>query len=222
MSCDCNISIVREETKPRKPILLESIFAASNNEIISSIDTLWHKENFKNEPIRVLIEYIDSLSDVSTPLSPTDRHCSIENEKFHKMVSFHSSEITHYSLQLSNSIMNYKGDSHDISNQIFALDAEKCPFIQTSDRQEIMKERRVPTLSKHKTNSNEHVEIQRRSKVKGINKKQILKVENKAPVEMTHSIEAKKVKKRGRCHWTRGNKMFSKTEKVLKNQLLVE
>ena len=85
-----------------------------------------------------------------------------------------------------------------------------------------MKERRVPDISKHKRNSNKQAQTQLGSKLKGNDKKKILNVENKGHVEMTHSVEAKKTKKRAGCHWTCGNKMFSKTEKVQQKQLFVE
>ena len=187
-------------------------------------DPMLSTAHLESEPIRVIIDYVDSPPDAITPLTPTKKSCLGKDEDLQKALLV--SSPMHDSPYPISSISTIEDEltCKSCNNPIFTVETETLSSIGLcNDHKVARNEELVNCISRHCSKS-------KKSKFKKLCEhptnhiRDYFKLNNKNHIQdnKSHSSEVKSRNSNGNnedktteCTWTCGTKMFSKSEKVI-------
>ena len=180
--------------------------------------------HLESEPIKVIIDYVDSPIKDTPPLSPKSCGKCLCDDKIHQnTVIIHSPSHTKTCSIANIGNINDKNDIANTNNPIFTLGAETQSIISESNRYYTKKEkatnfRACPCSKSTFRKMVEHPDDNMRTRFTNTPKHQILDHKSNPSWKKMKNADKDKqinyVDKQKGSHWTCGTKMFSKSEKV--------
>ena len=202
------------------------------------LDPMLSTAYLESDPIRVIIDYVDSPPDAITPMTPTEMKCLSEDEELQTTLLLNSARQSR-AFSIS-SISSIEDDTtcRKCNKAIFTVETESLSHIASSKDHEISKvnnsgrschcpkptfrEKPAGNDTTDKTTLATLCETPIREYFKYTTKNEI--IGNKTNPSQVQSQNAKRnprdKQKEAKCSWTCGSKMFSKSEKVILTYLL--
>ena len=219
-ACAQNIAVKKEKSRIRE---------------LRPFDPKLSTAHLESEPIRVIIDYVDSPPDAVTPLTPTEMKCFSEDEEIQKELLLSSPRQSHAFSISSISSVEDETTCRSCNHQIFTVESERLAFIANSKDHKNPKNdnygRSCHCSKPSFKNLCENPEEQTRDKTtlttlcetpireyfKYTNKNQIIDNKSDPSHGQNHNAKSKSGDKETetKCSWTCGTKMFSKSEKVI-------
>lgn len=191
--------------------------------------------HLESEPIKVIIDYVDSPPDDITPLTPTEIKCLGQYEEIQKNVFLNSPRQSNEFSITSLSSIEDETTCRSCNYPIFTVETKSLSLIESSNDHKITKNgnygRSCHCLKPTSKNLYENSDDNTRDKVplttlcetpikeyfKYTNKNEIVTNKSNPSQGQDHNAKRKSGDKetQTKCSWTCGTKMFSKSEKVI-------
>ena len=195
---------------------------ASSIRELRPFNPLLHTAHLESEPIKVIIDYVDSPTEVNSSFSQTCAKCLSDEEEHESTVLVHSPAHSNMSSITNIGNINDKSNISETQNPIFTLQNESSPSFASHNGYNTKKQHVPKSCQCSKSTARKLCEYSRENvKTKFTNthhNSRKANNENKPSLQkMKKSDNSKQIevvdKEKG-CHWTCGTKMFSKSEKV--------
>ena len=185
---------------------------------------LLHTAHLESEPIKVIIDYVDSPTEVNSSFSQTCAKCLFHDEEHESTVLVHSPAHSNMSSITNIGNINDKTNISETHNPIFTLQNESSTSLASHNGYNTNKQPVAKSCLCSKSTARKMCEYPRENvKTKFTNthhnSRKAIDESKPSLQKMKNSDNSRQIevadKEKG-CHWTCGTKMFSKSEKVRK------